>query len=233
MSGHAATPTAVKSTGTKANCTKASSKSVFPVRSSSSATVPLATERVLIDRPAGAYTVTVSSGSQGADMLRSEENLTIAGGSLSLANTGTTNGTLTVSGGTLTVNNLGGSYVAGDSFKLFNSQSYQGTFAATNLPSIAPLVWNWIPTNGTLAVMSTMAANPTNITATVSGNVLTLSWPADHTGWNLLVQTNNLVTGISSNTNDWTVVPGSAAINTTNITMDATKPTEFYRLAHP
>ena len=51
--------------------------------------------------------------------------------------------------------------------------------------------------------------NPTNITATVSGNILSLSWPADHTGWRLLVQTNNLASGISSNTNDWATVPGS------------------------
>jgi hypothetical protein len=49
----------------------------------------------------------------------------------------------------------------------------------------------------------------------------------------LLVQTNHLAAGISANTNDWTTVPGSAGINQTNITMDPTKKTEFYRLTYP
>jgi hypothetical protein len=83
-----------------------------------------------------------------------------------------------------------------------------------------------VPTNS-------VNTNPTNIVASVSGNVLHLSWPADHTGWRLLVQTNHLTAGISANTNDWTTVPGSAGINQTNITMDPTKKTEFYRLSYP
>ena len=83
-----------------------------------------------------------------------------------------------------------------------------------------------VPTNS-------VNTNPTNIVASVSGNVLHLSWPADHTGWRLLVQTNHLAAGISANTNDWTTVPGSAGINQTNITMDPTKKTEFYRLTYP
>ena len=78
-----------------------------------------------------------------------------------------------------------------------------------------------------------VATNPTNITATVSGSVLQLSWPADHLGWRLLVQTNDLAQGISANTNDWTTVPGSASIYQTNITINPAMPTEFYRLVYP
>jgi hypothetical protein len=74
---------------------------------------------------------------------------------------------------------------------------------------------------------------PTSITSVVSGKTLILSWPADHTGWRLLVQTNHLATGISLNTNDWTTVAGSAGINQTNITVDPAKKTEFYRLTYP
>jgi hypothetical protein len=47
------------------------------------------------------------------------------------------------------------------------------------------------------------------------------------------VQTNNLAAGISLNTNDWATVPGSSGINQTNITIDSTKPAEFYRMVYP
>ena len=57
-------------------------------------------------------------------------------------------------GGTLTVNNLSGALAAGDTFKLFNAASYNGSFATLNLPSLGTnLVWNTAAlTNGSLAV---------------------------------------------------------------------------------
>ncbi len=61
-----------------------------------------------------------------------------------------------------------------------------------------------------------------------SAGVLTLSWPAGE-GWRLEQQTNALSTGISTNWVD--VTPGSTS--TTNITVDNTKPTVFYRLTYP
>jgi hypothetical protein len=67
----------------------------------------------------------------------------------------------------------------------------------------------------------------------VSGGNLNLSWPTDHIGWRLLVQTNNLAVGISANTNDWMTVSGSAATNQVPIPIDAVKPAEFYRLVYP
>ena len=137
-------------------------------------------------------------------------------------------------GGTLTVNNVGGTLALGNTFQLFSATSYGGNFATTNLPALGTgLAWHWNPTAGTLAVVSPVNTTPTNLTATVAGNVLTLSWPADHTGWRLLVQTNSLAAGISSKTNDWETVSGSAGINSTNITVDATKPGEYYRLVYP
>ena len=74
---------------------------------------------------------------------------------------------------------------------------------------------------------------PTNIIARLSGTHLTLSWPADHIGWRLFVQTNDLAAGISSRTNDWAAVPGSPASNVISIPIDATKPGGYYRLAYP
>jgi hypothetical protein len=71
------------------------------------------------------------------------------------------------------------------------------------------------------------------LTNGVSGGKLNLSWPTDHTGWRLLVQTNNLASGISSNTNDWGTVAGSISTNQVSIPIDVSKPTEFYRLTLP
>ena len=142
-----------------------------------------------------------------------------------------------VNGGSLnlTVANVGSTnLVAGDTFHLFN-QGLPGSFTLTlpPLPS-TQLYWtNTLATDGTIAVKSLVATNPTNLTASVSGGVLTLSWPADHTGWRLLVQTNNLANGISTNAADWSSVAGSASLNSTNLPVDATKPTEFYRLVYP
>jgi hypothetical protein len=67
----------------------------------------------------------------------------------------------------------------------------------------------------------------------VSGNNLNLSWPPDHTGWRLLVQTNSLSNGLNENSNAWFTVPGSASVNSENITMDPKQGTVFYRLVYP
>ena len=64
-------------------------------------------------------------------------------------------------------------------------------------------------------------------------NGIQVNWPADHTGWRLMVQTNNLASGISLNTNDWMTVVGSQGTNQIIFPLDATKPAEFYRLIYP
>jgi len=48
-----------------------------------------------------------------------------------------------------------------------------------------------------------------------------------------MVQTNNLASGISLNTNDWMTVVGSQGTNQIIFPLDATKPAEFYRLIYP
>ena len=134
-------------------------------------------------------------------------------------------------GGTLTVSNLGGVYAINDSFKLFSAQSYQGSFAATNLPNISPLAFVWTPTNGTLTVVNGVNLTPTNIVTVVSGNQLIMSWPADHTGWLLQAQTNSLSTGL--NTNNWSTITGTDSNNSYTNTINPANPTVFYRLYHP
>jgi 4-phytase/acid phosphatase len=66
--------------------------------------------------------------------------------------------------------------------------------------------------------------NPTNITASVSSNTLTIAWPADHVGWILQAQTNGLSSG------QWFDLPGSDTVNAGLITMDPANAAVFYRL---
>jgi hypothetical protein len=118
-----------------------------------------------------------------------------------------------------------------DTFALFNATSYSGNFSATNLPALGTgLAWNWNPANGTLTVIQSVNPNPTNITSSVSSNVLTLSWPADHIGWRLQVQTNALGTGLNTN---WSDVPGSTSMNSLNATIDPANGAVFYRMVYP
>jgi hypothetical protein len=71
------------------------------------------------------------------------------------------------------------------------------------------------------------------LTNRVSGTDLVLSWPADHLGYRLLTQTNNLEKGVSGSTNDWGTVPGSTAITTMNIPIVKTNLNGYYRLVYP
>jgi hypothetical protein len=72
------------------------------------------------------------------------------------------------------------------------------------------------------------------LTNSVSGSTLTLTWSADHLGYRLLVQTNDLNNGVSGNINDWGTVPGTQSITTTNFTIITAGVTnEYYRLVYP
>ncbi|HEV2455466.1 MAG TPA: immunoglobulin domain-containing protein [Verrucomicrobiae bacterium] len=72
--------------------------------------------------------------------------------------------------------------------------------------------------------------SPTNIAFSASGAKLTLSWPADHTGWLLQAQTNSVAVGISNN---WVNVSGSTLTNQVAIPINLTNGTVFYRLVYP
>ena len=68
---------------------------------------------------------------------------------------------------------------------------------------------------------------PPNITMQVSGGNLTLSWPADHTGWVLQSQTNSL-TGTN-----WVNVTGSESTNQWVMPIDPSNGSVFFRLVLP
>ena len=61
------------------------------------------------------------------------------------------------------------------------------------------------------------------LTNIVSGNSLNLSWPADHLGYRLQVQTNSLST-------NWVTIPGSAGVTATNFPINPANHAAFYRL---
>ena len=65
----------------------------------------------------------------------------------------------------------------------------------------------------------------TNIVMNVSGNQLTLTWPADHTGWTLQSQTNGL-------TGTWYDVAGSTTTHQMILTINPTNPAVFYRMKY-
>lgn len=134
-----------------------------------------------------------------------------------------------VNASALTVTNVGPELQGGDTFQLF-SGAVTG-FIVTNLPALpGGMYWtNNLAVDGSIAVISTINTNPPPILSSYSGGVLTLSWPTN-AGWTLQMQTNNLATGLGTN---WVNVPGSDSITTTNITVDPSAPTVFYRLKNP
>ena len=74
------------------------------------------------------------------------------------------------------------------------------------------------------------ATNPTNITVQLTGNNLTLSWPGDHTGWRLQVQTNDLTVGLGTN---WVDVIGATTTNQMSFSIDPASGSVFYRMVYP
>jgi len=186
----------------------------------------------------------LAPGSGGIGRLTISNNLALAGNALmkiSKLGGGLTNdlvsvtGTLTM-GGSLAVTNIGtNALAAGDKFMLFSAGAQAGNFSALTLPALsAGLGWsNSLAANGSLQVVTTVSLAWTNLVFSVSGGTLFLSWPADHTGWRLLVQTNHLAAGLSANPSDWGTVSGSAATNNVRVLLDPAQPAAFYQLAYP
>jgi autotransporter-associated beta strand protein len=140
--------------------------------------------------------------------------------------------------GSLVVSNVSGPLLAGDSFTIFNAFMHSGNFA-TIVGSPGPgLAYAF--TNGVLSVVSTIASNPTNVTATASSfgdydnniitNTVTVGWPADHTGWMLQSQTND-VSGALNPGGPWYDMLGSTNIDLLNFT-NPTDLAVYFRLRY-
>ncbi len=133
-------------------------------------------------------------------------------------------------GGTLQINLLSGYFKTGENFQLF-SGGFSGSFS--NIIPATPgfnLSWdtNALATTGVLSVTGPGPnITPTNLVASFVGANLTLSWPMDHTGWQLQAQTNNLATGLSGN---WVNVPGTGTTNQVTIPARTGSGSVFYRM---
>ena len=111
------------------------------------------------------------------------------------------------------------SYVGnGDSFVL-SSPQIQGYVTNNSGASQIQLVVNGFvpPVNST----------PTNIAISLSRGAVTLSWPADHTGWSLQGQTNS--GGIGTN---WVTIPNTALTNVYTSALYTNSGGVFYRLVY-
>jgi len=75
-----------------------------------------------------------------------------------------------------------------------------------------------------------VSTTPTPIVFAVANNQIQLTWPADHIGWKLQVQTNTLVTGLGSN---WITLPASASTNQFTMPVNAANDSVFFRLIYP
>jgi alpha-L-arabinofuranosidase len=85
-------------------------------------------------------------------------------------------------------------------------------------------------TNSTqVSARPTSSASVAMNTANAAGQ-LQISWPADHTGWQLQSQTNNLTSGLGTN---WLNVPGSDQTNQSAWLLDPTNGSVFFRLVRP
>ena len=71
---------------------------------------------------------------------------------------------------------------------------------------------------------------PTNLMMQAAGGQLQLSWPQDHLGWRLQIQTNNLSAGLGNN---WTTMPNSTNVMATNLVINPTNGSVFLRLVYP
>jgi len=150
-------------------------------------------------------------------------NAVVVNKTTGIANSKVTGLTSVSISGRLVVNSVGNALAPGDAIQLFTAGSYAGNFTSftPNTPGTGTF-WNTstLSTDGTIRVSS---STPTNITSVLNGNQLTLSWGADHVGWTLQAQTNNLGT-------NWSDVPGSTSASQITFTINPANRDVFYRM---
>ena len=166
--------------------------------------------------------------------------LTLAAGSITyieLAQTNLTSdqviGTSAVTyGGALVLKNLAGRLAVGDTFTLFPNGTRTGTFASVISDTPGQTVtWDTskLTVDGTVKVLTAVTL-PVQITSTVSGGKLNLTWPLSQIGWELQTQVNPLAIGVSTN---WTSVAGSTATNQMSFPINPANGSTFFRLVFP
>lgn len=85
-------------------------------------------------------------------------------------------------------------------------------------------------TASAVVIVTNLTSSPLLGWSQNSNSILSLTWPADHRGWWLQVQTNTLNIGLGTN---WVNVPGSTSVISVTNVIDPASGNVFYRLAYP
>jgi autotransporter-associated beta strand protein len=135
-------------------------------------------------------------------------------------------GAIASTGSSLMISNLGPALSGGDRFQLFNQMVTNGNNIAITSPAGFAVINN-LAVDGSISLVN---ITPTQMTTHLSGDQLTLQWPADHQGWRLLAQTNPLTQGLGTN---WVPIPGTDSATSYTTTVDPANGTVFYKLVYP
>jgi hypothetical protein len=84
-------------------------------------------------------------------------------------------------------------------------------------------------TNSSAVSAQPVSLTPPQLVFATAGNQLQITWPSDHLGWSLQVQTNSLLAGIGTN---WLTVPASAATNQMTLPVNPANGSAFFRLIY-
>jgi fibronectin-binding autotransporter adhesin len=139
-------------------------------------------------------------------------------------------------GGSLVLTNIGATPLAlNDTFVLFSAPpgTYSGAFTNVVVPVGYTFDTNKLTLDGSVKVVGIPSAipnTPTNIAYSLTGDQLTLSWPANYRGCFLQGQTNLVSKGLSTN---WVNVPNSENVTSLTLPVDPTRGSVFFRLRHP
>ena len=115
-------------------------------------------------------------------------------------------------------------FIVGSSWTFF-SYLFTATSATARVSfqNIAPSAVNVDDASLVYAVNT----NPPTLALQANASLLSLAWPADHTGWQLQAQTNGPDAGLGTN---WFRVPGSTSTNFLSFPLCPSCPSVFYRL---
>ncbi len=105
---------------------------------------------------------------------------------------------------------------------LTNGIMYYYTVSATNAFGVSD-------------VSTPVSARPTSsvlpqLASSAGAGQITLSWPANHTGWRLVMQTNSLTQGLGTN---WVTVDASTNSDQMSLPVNTTNNSLFFRLVYP
>jgi hypothetical protein len=146
------------------------------------------------------------------------------------ASTIAADGNLTFSSATINVTNASG-FGPG----LYTLFTYTGSESGSYSLGSTPAGFNYALTNSTGEIQLLVSTpgpslTPVNLVWQNVGGQLELTWPQDHIGWSLEIQTNQTSVGLSTN---WVVAPGSASTNEIFLPVSMANGCVFLRLAYP